>query len=620
MTNETIAGLKRVSWLPDRDALDNGTLIAGQEYYDVEFTGGSIANVTLTDVTVNGTTTSRTETIITAPGNYVVVSDDYVVTVNKTVPQITTITLPASPATSRSIIVKDGQGKATDFPITIDGNGKTIDGAATLVIDVNWESAEIIFNATEWNIIGAFKAPADGDVVGPASSADNAVARFAGATGKIIKNSGVTITDADVIVSPVLTGTAPFTVASTTEVANLHSATATALATSRTIGGVSFNGTANIVPQTIQIVDAAADTTTFPLLAGSATGSLQPLTSPSLSYNAATGELTATSYVGTFTGAASQVVVGNEAADTTCFPLFATAATGSLPPKSNAGLTFNSNTGALGATSFSGAGTGLTGTAASLTAGAAPISGVTGLGTGVATALAVNVGTAGAPVINGGALGTPASGVATNLTGTASGLTAGAVAVGGITGLGTGVGTFLATPTSANLAAAVTNETGSGALVFGTTPTLSDPVITGIPKMPIAVTTSQFDKTSSAALATVTGLSYTVGAGKTYKFRAWLPTTSGATGGVQAAVGGTSTATYFTCAGIAFSASSLAMQRTTVLGNAVASVAAIVNGILIEGEIVVNAGGTLVVQFAQNTSNGTPSSVLQGASFEVYEI
>ncbi len=46
-------------------------------------------------------------------------------------------------------------------------------------------------------------------------------------------------------------------------------------------------------------------------------------------------------------------------------------------------------------------------------------------GTGVATALAVNVGTAGAPVVNGGALGTPSSGVATNLTGTAAGLTAG---------------------------------------------------------------------------------------------------------------------------------------------------------------------------------------------------
>jgi hypothetical protein len=45
---------------------------------------------------------------------------------------------------------------------------------------------------------------------------------------------------------------------------------------------------------------------------------------------------------------------------------------------------------------------------------------ITGLGTGVATALAVNTGSAGAFVINGGALGTPSSGTVTNLTGTAS--------------------------------------------------------------------------------------------------------------------------------------------------------------------------------------------------------
>ena len=46
--------------------------------------------------------------------------------------------------------------------------------------------------------------------------------------------------------------------------------------------------------------------------------------------------------------------------------------------------------------------------------------GISGLGTGVATALAINVGSAGAPVVNGGALGTPSSGTVTNLTGTAS--------------------------------------------------------------------------------------------------------------------------------------------------------------------------------------------------------
>jgi len=50
-------------------------------------------------------------------------------------------------------------------------------------------------------------------------------------------------------------------------------------------------------------------------------------------------------------------------------------------------------------------------------------------------------------------------------------------AVGSITGLGTGVSTFLATPSSANLAAAVTDETGSGALVFSTSPSLVTPVL-----------------------------------------------------------------------------------------------------------------------------------------------
>ena len=99
-----------------------------------------------------------------------------------------------------------------------------------------------------------------------------------------------------------------------------------------------------------------------------------------------------------------------------------------------------------------------------------PIStGVSGLGTGVATALAVNVGTAGAPVVNGGVLGTPSSGTLTNCTGLP-------IAT-GVSGLGSNVATFLATPTSANLAAALTDETGTGASVFANTPTLVSPIL-----------------------------------------------------------------------------------------------------------------------------------------------
>ena len=47
----------------------------------------------------------------------------------------------------------------------------------------------------------------------------------------------------------------------------------------------------------------------------------------------------------------------------------------------------------------------------------------------------------------------------------------------GITSLGTGVATFLGTPSSANLAAAVTDETGSGSLVFATSPTFVTPLL-----------------------------------------------------------------------------------------------------------------------------------------------
>jgi hypothetical protein len=93
---------------------------------------------------------------------------------------------------------------------------------------------------------------------------------------------------------------------------------------------------------------------------------------------------------------------------------------------------------------------------------------LTGTGTGVLTALAVNVGSAGAFVTFNGALGTPSSGNLTNCTG---------ISPSNISGLGTGVATWLATPSSANLAAAVTDETGSGSLVFATSPTLVTPAL-----------------------------------------------------------------------------------------------------------------------------------------------
>ena len=173
-----------------------------------------------------------------------------------------------------------------------------------------------------------------------------------------------------------------------------NAATATALANARTIGGVSFDGTANI---NLPGVNAGGNQDTSGN-AATATAATALATSRDFS---ATGEVTA-SAVG-FTGAgnvalstvissnivdednlkisnsgsdgqylqkqsgnaggltwaspgggtATAIATVNEATDTTCFPLFGTSATGDLQPKTNANLTFNSNTGAFTAADIS---------------------------------------------------------------------------------------------------------------------------------------------------------------------------------------------------------------------------------------------------------------------------
>jgi len=137
--------------------------------------------------------------------------------------------------------------------------------------------------------------------------------------------TGITVTyqDSD--------GTIDFVVGTLNQDTTGNAATATALETARNIGGVSFDGTGNI---NLPGVNTSGSQNT------SGTAAI-----------------------------ATTVTVADESSDTTCFPLFATAATGNLAPKSGSNLAFNSSSGVLTATSFAGDGSALTGISAGATGG-----------------------------------------------------------------------------------------------------------------------------------------------------------------------------------------------------------------------------------------------------------
>ena len=138
----------------------------------------------------------------------------------------------------------------------------------------------------------------------------------------------------------------------------------------------------------------------------------------------------------------------------------------------------------------------ITGSAASLSATLAVASGGTGVTTSTgsgANALATS------PTLVTPILGTPSSGTLTSCTGLPVST--------GVSGLGTNVATFLATPSSANLAAALTDETGTGLAVFATSPTLTTATITSLVETKTAPAISSGTLTLNCSLGNVFAVS-----------------------------------------------------------------------------------------------------------------
>lgn len=134
-----------------------------------------------------------------------------------------------------------------------------------------------------------------------------------------------------------------------------------------------------------------------------------------------------------------------------------------------------------------------------------------------------------------------------------------------------------------------------------------------------SISTTTFSYASSTTLTNITGMTANVSSGLTYTFRACVGYSSISNSGLKIGIGGTATATSFYAAALLYASNALVLNAAaTSMGQIFFTTGTIAGQVIIEGSIVVNAGGTLTIQIAQNASQSGTNVVTLGSPFQVF--
>lgn len=357
-----------------------------------------------TTFTLNGTTgttsvnSGSTLSFASTNGVTITVGTEYA---NIATPQ--DIRTTASP-TFNALVSSTTISAASVYAATIGNSGATLTGTISTAAQPNITSVGTLSGLTvsgTTSLNTATAASLQATSIGNVTPGTGAFTTLS-ATGASTLNT-VTGASFQGIIGNATPATAFFTTANATTV---NAATIGNIGTSLvgTLAATSVSGTVTTANVAVynEVIALSNNQNYYPMFSNTATtGNTTSGVSSTLYYNPSTGTLYATNFVGTVQGTIStaNVTVYEEVTATTnnasYYPMLSSQSTnGNVQAAVNSSLSYNPSTGALNATTFNGAGTGLTGTASSLSVNYATSAGSASSATNATNTTNVNIGTA----------------------------------------------------------------------------------------------------------------------------------------------------------------------------------------------------------------------------------